>query len=145
MTATTVPAAVDRIGAALQSAESEPRETARTTPASGTAIDGASLGATPSGVTPLGPAQPTATLQVPAGVNEASPSTATASARAATTPLQAAVAGKSAVRTMEDTVAEMLRPMLRDWLDAHMPNIVEKAMKNELAEREQRKSGQKPN
>jgi uncharacterized protein len=31
-------------------------------------------------------------------------------------------------RTLEDAVAEMLRPMLREWLDANMPRIVEKAM-----------------
>ncbi|MEZ5843800.1 MAG: DUF2497 domain-containing protein [Hyphomicrobiaceae bacterium] len=54
-------------------------------------------------------------------------------------------ASRATARTMEDTVAEMLRPMLRDWLDENMPTIVEKAMKAELAEREQRKSGQKPN
>lgn len=37
------------------------------------------------------------------------------------------------VRTMEDTVAELLRPMLRQWLDANMPRIVEKALRVELA------------
>ena len=30
------------------------------------------------------------------------------------------------VRTLEDSVAELLKPMLRDWLDANMPRIVEK-------------------
>ena len=51
-------------------------------------------------------------------------------------PVQAEVAASvvlptvaiSAARTMEDTVAEMLRPMLREWLDANMPRIVEKAL-----------------
>lgn len=37
------------------------------------------------------------------------------------------------VKTMEDTVSELLRPMLRNWLDSHMPRIVEKALKVELA------------
>ncbi len=37
-------------------------------------------------------------------------------------------------RTLEDTVAEMLRPMLRKWLDDNMPRIVEQAMRVELAE-----------
>ncbi len=32
-------------------------------------------------------------------------------------------------RTMEDTVAELLKPMLRDWLDTNMPRIVEKALR----------------
>ncbi|MDX2289805.1 MAG: DUF2497 domain-containing protein [Hyphomicrobiaceae bacterium] len=42
--------------------------------------------------------------------------------------------GLQRVRTMEDTVAELLRPMLREWLDANMPRIVEKALRVELAE-----------
>ena len=37
-------------------------------------------------------------------------------------------AAQAVPRTMEDMVAEMLRPMLRDWLDTNMPRIVEKAM-----------------
>ena len=36
-------------------------------------------------------------------------------------------------RTLEDTVADLLRPMLRDWLDTNMPRIVEKALRVELA------------
>jgi cell pole-organizing protein PopZ len=39
-----------------------------------------------------------------------------------------------AVRTLEDTVTDLLRPMLRQWLDANMPRIVEKALRVELAE-----------
>ncbi|MEZ5851913.1 MAG: DUF2497 domain-containing protein [Hyphomicrobiaceae bacterium] len=42
-------------------------------------------------------------------------------------------AAQPAGRTLEDTVAELLRPMLRDWLDANMPRIVEKALRVELA------------
>jgi cell pole-organizing protein PopZ len=41
-------------------------------------------------------------------------------------------------RTLEDTVADLLRPMLRDWLDANMPRIVEKALRVELAANAQR-------
>ncbi len=37
------------------------------------------------------------------------------------------------VRTMEDTVSELLRPMLRNWLDDNMPRILEKTLKLELA------------
>jgi cell pole-organizing protein PopZ len=43
------------------------------------------------------------------------------------------------VRTLEDTVAELLRPMLRQWLDANMPRIVEKALRVELAESAKKK------
>jgi hypothetical protein len=36
-------------------------------------------------------------------------------------------------KTLEEAVAEMLKPMLRQWLDQHMPGIVEKVIKAELA------------
>jgi cell pole-organizing protein PopZ len=35
-------------------------------------------------------------------------------------------------RTLEDLVSEMLRPMLRDWMDSHLPNIVERLVKAEI-------------
>lgn len=38
-----------------------------------------------------------------------------------------------AQRTMEDTVAELLRPLLKQWLADNMPRIVEKALRIELA------------
>lgn len=44
-----------------------------------------------------------------------------------------APASPPATRTLEDTVAELLRPMLRDWLDSNMPRIVEKALRVELS------------
>lgn len=34
--------------------------------------------------------------------------------------------------TLEDSVKEMLKPMLREWLDDNMPRIVESAVKDEL-------------
>jgi hypothetical protein len=37
------------------------------------------------------------------------------------------------VRTLEDAVAEMLRPMLQQWLTDNMPRIVEKALKIETS------------
>lgn len=39
-----------------------------------------------------------------------------------------------ATRSMEDTVAELLRPMLRNWLAENMPRIVERALRKELDE-----------
>ncbi len=50
----------------------------------------------------------------------------------------AATEGHAAVeaepsRSLEDTVAELLRPMLCQWLDTNMPRIVEKALRVELA------------
>ncbi len=35
---------------------------------------------------------------------------------------------------MEDTVAELLRPMLKQWLADNMPRIVEKALRIEVAQ-----------
>ncbi len=37
-------------------------------------------------------------------------------------------------RTLEDVVTEMLRPMLREWLEANMPRIVENALRIEVSE-----------
>lgn len=48
---------------------------------------------------------------------------------------QPSAAGVGDVRTLEDTVAELLRPMLRQWLDDNMPRIVEKALRVEIAGR----------
>ncbi|WP_026380226.1 PopZ family protein [Afifella pfennigii] len=35
-------------------------------------------------------------------------------------------------RTLEDLVTEMLRPMLRDWLDDNLPTLVERLVKEEI-------------
>lgn len=35
-------------------------------------------------------------------------------------------------RTLEDLMKEMLRPMLREWLDAHLPGIVERLVQAEI-------------
>ncbi len=41
-------------------------------------------------------------------------------------------AGGAGARSMEDTVAELLRPMLRSWLSENMPKIVERALRKEI-------------
>ncbi|MEQ8825116.1 MAG: DUF2497 domain-containing protein [Filomicrobium sp.] len=38
------------------------------------------------------------------------------------------------VKTLEDTVAELLRPLLREWLENNMPRIVENALRLEVAD-----------
>jgi uncharacterized protein len=38
-----------------------------------------------------------------------------------------------AERTMGDVVREMLRPMLQSWLDEHLPGIVERLVREEIA------------
>ena len=35
-------------------------------------------------------------------------------------------------RTVEDIVVEMLRPMMRDWLDSNLPIIVERIVQREI-------------
>jgi cell pole-organizing protein PopZ len=35
-------------------------------------------------------------------------------------------------RTLEDVVRELLRPLLKDWLDTHLPGIVETAVQAEV-------------
>lgn len=40
-------------------------------------------------------------------------------------------------RTMEDTVADLLRPMLKSWLAENMPRIIERALRREMLEHSQ--------
>lgn len=47
---------------------------------------------------------------------------------------QSAAQESATSRSMEDTVAELLRPMLRSWLAENMPRIVERALRKELDE-----------
>lgn len=54
----------------------------------------------------------------------------------------AAQAEGQATGTIEDTTAELLRPMLRAWLSDNMPRMVEKALHIEVAESV--KTGKKP-
>jgi uncharacterized protein len=35
-------------------------------------------------------------------------------------------------RSIEDVMVELLRPMLRDWMDSHLPGIVERLVKAEI-------------
>ncbi len=56
-----------------------------------------------------------------------------AAAAPAVAPAAPATAAAAPVRSLEDAVAEMLRPMLQQWLTDHMPRIIEKALKIETA------------
>lgn len=38
-------------------------------------------------------------------------------------------------KTLDDAIVEMLRPLIRDWLDANLPEMVDKALRQELSER----------
>ena len=54
---------------------------------------------------------------------------------AAITPAVAAVVPAAATggRTMEEVVIEALRPMLKDWLDANLPTMVEAMVAKEIS------------
>jgi cell pole-organizing protein PopZ len=41
-------------------------------------------------------------------------------------------AAPSAAKTIDETVVEMLRPLLREWLDKNMPRLIEPALKAEI-------------
>lgn len=79
---------------------------------------------------PVPVAEPSSTLPKPAALAERpkAPKPATA---ADLVPAAPAAAG---VRTLEDTVVDLLRPMIRQWLDENMPRMVEKALRIELAQ-----------
>ncbi len=46
--------------------------------------------------------------------------------------------GINANRSLEDSVKEMLRPLLREWLDEHMSRVLEAALRDELKDAEAR-------
>ena len=50
---------------------------------------------------------------------------------ASTAPVPAASA--AGARTMEEVVMEALRPMLKDWLDTHLPDMVEAMVAKEIS------------
>lgn len=58
-------------------------------------------------------------------------STTTAAVDSAFNTLAQTVLVKNA-RTLEDLVREMLRPMLKSWLDDNLPGVVERLVRNEI-------------
>ena len=121
---------------AQQAAAPAPRAEPLTPPAT-SAFDPPAKAA-PVASTPASAEAPVAAKPEPAAAPVAAPmpSTSKPSSPIAAQP-EAALAAPEAlgetVRTMEDTVAELLRPMLRQWLDTNMPRIVEKALRVEMA------------
>jgi cell pole-organizing protein PopZ len=75
----------------------------------------------------------------PSGMLSADASVATASAfnRLADTIVAQATAGN---RSVEDITREVLRPMLKSWLDEHLPRVVERLVREEI-ERVARRGG----
>ncbi|HEY0595836.1 MAG TPA: DUF2497 domain-containing protein [Sphingopyxis sp.] len=72
-------------------------------------------------------------------VSEASADAARQSLEALTAAIAPAVAAATvaapapAGRTMEDVVLDALRPMLKDWLDANLPSLVEAMVAKEIS------------
>ena len=72
-------------------------------------------------------------------VSEASADAARQSLEALTAAIAPAVAAATvaaptaAARTMEDVVLDALRPMLKDWLDANLPTLVEAMVAKEIS------------
>ena len=77
----------------------------------------------------------TALTSTPFPSMQSTSGSATPAARSVFTEPNAFVEGVALtpVKTLDDTAAELLRPMLRQWLDSNMPRIVEKALRIELA------------
>ncbi len=46
--------------------------------------------------------------------------------------LAQSIALPAAGRTLEDLVGELLKPLLKDWLDEHLPSMVEQAVRDEV-------------
>ena len=63
---------------------------------------------------------------------------APSSSMVVTTPQPEPVAMQTAAQprrqTLDDAVIDMLRPMVREWLDAHLPEMVEQALRLEMAD-----------
>ena len=81
---------------------------------------------------PEPPALPHAADATPDGLASAETERRVAGMLAAITRERAAALGRAGL-TIEDLVREELRPMLRQWLDLHLPGLVERLVREELA------------
>ena len=79
-----------------------------------------------------GPAEAPATAGRPRLLSPAG-SAAAAAAFAGLGALPPGAAAEGAGRTIEDIVREVLRPLLQAWLDEHLPAIVERLVREEIA------------
>jgi cell pole-organizing protein PopZ len=85
---------------------------------------------TPAAKVPDAASAATAVPVQPAPAPSAGPAAPTTSADVM--PAQTPAAAHPSVRSMDETVVELLRPLLRDWLDTNMPRLIEPALKAEL-------------
>jgi cell pole-organizing protein PopZ len=81
-------------------------------------------------VTPLAPA-PVAEAE-PAPVESLVSEHAASAAASSFGQLSAAIGMPRSDRTLEDVVRELLRPLLQQWLDSNLPDIVQQAVEAEV-------------
>lgn len=98
-----------------------------TTKAAVSALDALAAGLAASSGTNGSAATPPA-VPLPESVVEAIPVSSVLTDRAI------AIRAEAPTKTMEDTVAELLKPLLREWLAENMPRMLEKALRSEAAD-----------
>jgi cell pole-organizing protein PopZ len=129
-----------KVGEAPPAAESiQPTPTAKPAEAAPVAKSPEAVPATkPSEAAPAPKTAPVESTPAAAAKSPAQapvPDAAPRSSVVAGAPTSAAATAATALaagRTMDETVVELLRPLLRDWLDANMPRLIEPALKAEL-------------
>ena len=127
-------------GAHTQSAADAPVTAAAVTPKDARATEEKPNSVTPSVEVTLKPA-PAAAAPVAAPRSDATPAAAPSS-KPEPPAIETALAilepasnvPSTHVRSMEDTVADLLRPLLKSWLAENMPKIVERALRREMTE-----------
>jgi len=109
-------------------ARPDPRFVADTEPSvvAAHALDALAQGLAAAAVPGVGRAQAAATIPL-MPVIEPEPAIRSANA------LAPAIPPAAPIRTLEDAIADMLRPMLQQWVADNMPRIIEKALRVEVA------------
>jgi cell pole-organizing protein PopZ len=91
----------------------------------------------------LGEAQPAPAAEISAAPSEVATETVyAASAQVETETISAGTNGvapddTSGPKSLEDSIKEMLRPMLREWLDENMPRMIREELDSDALQRKQ--------
>jgi cell pole-organizing protein PopZ len=88
------------------------------------------LGEPPSAEEPAASATPSSSAPPPGLLSE---QTQAASRRALAALSGLSIDPDAGANTLDGLVRDMLRPMLKDWLDAHLPEMVERLVAREVA------------
>lgn len=105
-----------------------PAKPARRTPLEAAVQEQAQASAAAPRPEPASPPDSISVDRKPDGLLSAAPESEAASAFAS---LSHTVFSRNA-RTIEDVVQDMLKPMLQNWLDAHLPGLVERLVRQEI-------------